>query len=157
VLAQIEPQIRALLAPRIIGFDPGANLSAIAQWTTGMWGLVPWTFVHLPSLSFDFWRVGALGIRGIGISLGSLSTTKNGLRALAAEADKLTRFCTSQRAIAYADNVASIKELNVLKNCGVRSIAGPVIGLPSELPEPLRPLSFGEVAATGPTPASASA
>jgi hypothetical protein len=142
VLAQIDPQIRSLLVPRIIGIDTGSNLSAISQWTNAIRRFVPWTFAHLPNLNFDFWRIGSLGVRGIGFSLGALSTTPNGLRALTAEADRLARICSSQKSIAYADNVVSLDELNVLKRCGIRGIAGPVIGQPSEVPGAVKALSF---------------
>jgi hypothetical protein len=142
VLSQIDPQIRSLLVPRIIGIDAGCNLSAISQWTSAMRRFVPWTFAHLPNLNFDFWRIGSLGVRGIGFSLGALSATPNGLRALTAEADRLARICSSQRSIAYADNVVSLDELNVLRKCGIRGIAGPAIGQPSEAPGAVKPLSF---------------
>ena len=101
VLRQIEPQVRALLAPRIFGFDAGSNLSAMAQWTTAMRGLIPWSFVHLPNLNFDFWRVGALGVRSMGLSVGSLAGGKTGGKTLAAEVDKLVRICASQKAVPY--------------------------------------------------------
>jgi hypothetical protein len=145
VLGQIEPQVRALLAPRIFGFDAGSNLSAMAQWTTAMRGLIPWSFVHLPNLNFDFWRVGALGVRSMGLSVGSLAAAKNGGKALAAEVDKLVRICGSQKAIPYTDNVRSAVEVDVLRTQGVRLLAGPAIGDAADLPGPVGPLSFAQL------------
>ena len=145
VLGQIEPQVRALLAPRIFGFDAGSNLSAMAQWTTAMRGLIPWSFVHLPNLNFDFWRVGALSVRSMGLSVGSLAAAKNGGKALAAEVDKLVRICASQKAVPYTDNVGSALEVDVLRTQGVRLLAGSVIGNAAELPGPVGPLSFAQL------------
>ena len=142
VLGRIDPKVRSLLVPRIMGIDAGSNLSPVSQWTHAMRRFVPWTFAHLPNLNFDFWRTGSLGVRGIGFSLGALSKTANGLRALTAEADRLARISSSQKSIPYADNVASLDELNVLKKCGVRGVAGPIIGPPSEVPGAVTALSF---------------
>jgi hypothetical protein len=145
VLGQIEPDIRKFLAPRIFGFDGGSNLTVMAQWTTTMRGLVPWSFVHLPHLNFDFWRVGALGVRGIGLSVGTLVAAKNGQKALAAEVDKLVRVCASQKAVPYTDNVGSASEADFLRTQGVRIIAGSVIGVGEDLPGPVGPLSFAQL------------
>jgi hypothetical protein len=46
--------------------------------------------------------------------------------------------------IGYMDNVASRQALALLKAQGIRLIAGPVLGLPSEMP--------GPVAAPAPVP-----
>ena len=145
VLSQIEPQIRALLAPRIFGFDSGSNLSAMSQWTMAMRGIVPWSFAHFPNLNFDFWRVGPLGARGLGLSMGSLTSVKHGRQAFAAEVDKLIRICASQKAVPYADDVGSIFEAHVLRTQGVRLLAGPIVGPAADLPGPVGPLSFARL------------
>ena len=110
-----------------------------------MRGLIPWSFVHLPNLNFDFWRVGALGVRSMGLSVGSLAAAKNGGKALAAEVDKLVRICASQKAVPYTDNVGSALEVDVLRTQGVRLLAGSVIGNAAELPGPVGPLSFAQL------------
>jgi hypothetical protein len=61
---------------------------------------------------------------------------------IAVQAAKLKRICAYQSAIACVDNVATLDELLLLKSQGVRIITGPVIDQPSELPGPVRPLSF---------------
>jgi hypothetical protein len=142
VLSEIEPRILQFIAPRIIGFHAGTNLSLTGQWIAEMRRFVSWIFVHLPELNVDFFRVGTLGASGFGLTVASLSTTKARLNTLEMDADKLKRICAFQNAIAYADNVGSVHELNVLRTKGIRILAGPVIGLHSEMPGPLRSLSF---------------
>ncbi|HMI95148.1 MAG TPA: hypothetical protein VK479_01460 [Micropepsaceae bacterium] len=145
VLGQIEPQIRALLAPRIFGFGAGSNLSVVSQWTMAMRGFVPWSFVHLPNLNLDFSRLGTLGARGLGLSLGSLGSVKNGRKAFAVEVDRLVRICSTQKAVPYIDDVRSAIEADVLRTQGVRLLTGPIVGVPSDLPGPVGPLSFEQL------------
>jgi hypothetical protein len=145
VLGKIEPEIRALLAPRIFGFDSGSNLSALPHWTSAMRGIVPWTFAHLPNLDFHLWGAGVLGVRGLGVSLGSFASVKKGRKAFALEVDRLVRFCATQKAMPYVDNVGSAFELDVLRAQGVRLVSGPVLGAPRDLPGPVEAVSFAQL------------
>jgi len=125
----------ALLALRIVGLEPGANLLKIGQWTVGLRRYVRLIFVHLPDVNFDFGRVGALGVAGYGLTAASPEEADaKSLNLLSAQALKLTRICTIQNASAVIDNVRSEPELAIVKNQGVRFIVGPVIGSPEEVP-----------------------
>jgi hypothetical protein len=145
VLAKIEPLYLMLLAPRITGLIAGSNPSPIAQWIAGLRRYVRWSFVHLPNVDFDLSRDGVLRVTGFGLNItSSMRTSTAWLGALAMKTAKLKRICTNQNAIACVGNVASLDELLLLKSHGVRLIAGPVIEKPSELPGPVRALSFTE-------------
>jgi hypothetical protein len=147
MLRQIDPRFLAFLAPRVVGLDAGANLNPVAQWIAGIRRRTRWSFVHLPNLHLDFSRVGVLGATGFSLAAPSLSGSKQArLKALSDEAARLKRICSAQNAIACVNNVATSQELLQLSCQGVRIIAGPVIGRPSELPGPTQHLSFGNCA-----------
>jgi len=99
----------------------------------------------LPNLHLDFSRVGVLGATGFSLAAPSLSGSKQArLKALSDEAARLKRICSAQNAIACVNNVTTSQELLQLGFQGVRIIAGPVVGGPTELPGPTQRLSFGE-------------
>jgi hypothetical protein len=135
MLGRVESRLRSLLVLRIVGLEPGANLSKIAQWTSGLHHNVRWIFVHLPDVNFDFKRVGALGVTGYGLTAASPEQSNAiSLNVLLAQAAKLSRICANQTAFACIDNVISRGALTLLKQQGVRFLAGPAVGTPSELP-----------------------
>jgi hypothetical protein len=129
----------------VVGLDAGANLNPVAQWISGIRRRTRWSFVHLPNLHLDFSRVGMLGATGFSLAAPALSGSKQArLKALSDEAARLKRICSAQNAIACVNHVASSQELLQLSCQGVRIIAGPVVGRPTELPGPTQRLSFGE-------------
>jgi hypothetical protein len=138
VLGQIEPNIRALLAVRMIGFSAGSTFSAIAQWNAAIRQHVRWSFVHLPNANVDLSRVGNLGSTGFGLSVRPFPTPNGSLSALTGDVDKLKRICLSQNAVSCVDGVRTADELNLLIERGVRMIAGPAIGTHSKFPGPVR-------------------
>jgi len=130
VLAQIDPRIISLIAPRIIGFDAGSNLNQVGQWTQALHRHC--VFVHLPNTNFDFSGAGNLGATVFAL------TAHSSRVALGEEASRLTRLSSDQNAIPYMDNVKSTAELSILKRKGIRLASGPLIGLPATLSECLR-------------------
>ena len=145
MLGQIDPRFLAYLAPRVTGLDAGANLNPVAQWIAGIRRRTRWSFVHLPNLHLDFSRVGAFGVTGFTMTIPHLSGSKPArLKALGDEAARLKRICTGQNAIACINNVRSSEDLLHLRSQGIRVIAGPVIGPPTELPGANRQISFEE-------------
>jgi hypothetical protein len=138
VLGQIEPNIRALLAVRMIGFNAGSNFSAIAQWNAAIRRYVRWSFVHLPNANVDLSRAGNLGATGFGLSVRHFPTLTGTMSTLAADVEKVKRICFSQNAVSCVDGVRTGDELNLLIERGVRVIAGPAIGTHSRFPGPIR-------------------
>jgi hypothetical protein len=57
----------------------------------------------------------------------------------------LKRICTSQGAMAYAQNVTSVSEMRLLRDQGVRIIMGPAIGQSSGLPDPTVSLPISDI------------
>jgi len=133
VLSQIEPRSLPLIAPRIVGLDPGSNLAQIAQWSRALQHYVRGIFVHLPGINVDFSRTGILGVTGFGL------TAHTNRTSLAEEAGKLAHICAEQNAVAFIDNVISPAELSLLKRKGIRFISGPLIGPPAALPARMNP------------------
>jgi hypothetical protein len=146
VLGQIDSRCLALIAPRIVERDAGCNLADVALWARGLRRHAHWVFVHLPSADVDVSRVGNLGVTGFGITARGSSGDEHMLDALGAQAAKLASLCARQNAVAFVYDVASTRELFLLKKKGVRFMAGPVIGPAAEMPAAATELSFTEVA-----------
>jgi hypothetical protein len=135
MLGRVESRLRNLLVLRIVGLEPGANLSKIAEWTNGLHHHVRWIFVHLPDLNFDFRSVGVLSVTGYGLTAALPEhPDATSLNMLSAQAAKLSRICANQAASSFMDNVVSREVLTLLKHQGVRFFAGPAIGASSESP-----------------------
>jgi hypothetical protein len=145
VLAQIEPGMRSFMAPRMIGVDPGFNLSTISGWSKTLGQFTPWSFLHLPSLAFDFRRLGLLGVRGIGVSARVFFDPQSNTSSVARQTARLTSLCENQKALGYVDKVGSAQELQALKDHGIRGIAGSIIGTPAEMPGPTGSLPLSEI------------
>jgi hypothetical protein len=104
---------------------------------------VRWIFVHLPDVNFDFGRVGVLGVTGYGLTAAFPEhPDATSLNVLAAQAAKLSRLCANQSALACVDNVVSREGLVLLKQQGIRFLAGATIGTPSEMPGTVRAFSL---------------
>lgn len=146
VLAQTDPRFLHLLIPRVVNIPEGSNLASLAQWTLAMRQHVRWYFVHLPNPNFDFSRVVPFCATALGLTITSaMRMTAIRSETLAAQLARLSRLCANQSAIAYADNVDSVRELFMLASRGVRMLSGSVIGKASELPGKAGPLSFVQV------------
>jgi hypothetical protein len=147
-LGNIEPKVLGLLAFRICGLDPGASLSQLSQGVSVLRRHARRIFVHLANTNADFSHAGILGVTGIGVSMPAPDARGDTpLDSLPAVATRLKRICAGQNAIAYVANVASPAHVNFLKGQGVRLIAGPVFGPPSEEPGPARALSLHDICA----------
>jgi hypothetical protein len=147
-LGNIEPKVLGLLAFRICGLDVGASLSQLSQGVSVLRRHARRIFVHLPSTNLDFSHAGMLGVTGIGVSMPAQDgRTDTPVEPLPTVATRLKRICAGQNAIAYFANVGSPAHVNFLKGQGVRLIAGPVFGPPSEEPGPAQALSLHEICA----------
>ncbi|HYM18073.1 MAG TPA: hypothetical protein VEU06_05875 [Micropepsaceae bacterium] len=146
VLGLIDSRALALIAPRIVGLHAGSNLSDVAQWGRALRRHAHWVFVHLPSADIDVSRAGLLGVTGFGITARPITNDGHSLEALGQQAAKLANLCFKQNAVAFAYDVASTRELFLLKRKGVRFMAGPVIGPAEDLPSTAGEIFFPEVA-----------
>ena len=146
VLGLIDSRALPLIAPRIVGLNAGSNLSDVALWGRTLRRHAHWVFVHLPSVEIDFSRAGLLGVTGFGMTARASTNDSHTLETLGQQAVKLASLCLKQNAAAFACDVASARELSLLKRRGVRFMAGPVIGPAEELPSAACELSFPEVA-----------
>jgi hypothetical protein len=146
VLGHIEPRALALIAPRIVGLHAGLNLADVALWARALRRHAHWVFVHLPNADIDMSRFGLLGVTGFGISVRVSANDEHALDGLGIQAAKLAGICLRQNAVAIAYDVASPRELALLKKHGVRFMSGPAIGAASELPAAVAELSCPDVA-----------
>ena len=148
LLSKVEPQSLALLAPQIVGLNAGANAALVAEWVIRFRPHMRRSFVHLND-HCDFSRSRVLGTTGLGFSVSSsMRVPKAPQESLAYQAAKLKRVCTYQHAVSYAQGVATLPEMYLLKAQGVRIMVGPIIGEPTELPEGLGCLPFNAVGKT---------
>jgi hypothetical protein len=146
VLGHIEPRALALIAPRIVGLHAGLNLADVALWARALRRYAHWVFVHLPNADVDMSRFGMLGVTGFGITAQTNPSDEHALESLAAQGTKLAGLCLRQNAVAFVYDLASQRELALLKKRGVRFMAGPVIGPAAGLPAAVSELSFSDVA-----------
>jgi hypothetical protein len=146
VLGLIDRRALALIAPRIVGLHAGSNLSDVALWGRALKRHAHWVFVHLPNADIDFSRAGILGVTGFGITARPNANDGHALEALSQQAAKLASLCLKQNAVTFAYDVATTREVLLLKRKGVRFMAGPAIGPAEEFPSAAGELSFPEVA-----------
>jgi hypothetical protein len=147
VLSQIDAKALSLMALRIGGFGPGADLSLVPDWIAQLRPHVRGVSIEL-STELDKSYAGIPGLTGFNLTI----TDEMRSRSLAGEAlvdqiARLKRVCHSQSAIASIHNVATLPELYLVKAHGIRIVSGPAIESQSPMPGRLRPLSFESMSA----------
>ncbi len=145
VLAQIDARWLSLLAPRLVGFAKGANLSLVSQWIALLRRHVPRSFVQMDA-ALDFSRAGLIGATGFFLTVTpTMRGPKKPSQSLVVQTANLKRICANQMAIPCVHNVATIPELYLVKAKGIRLIAGPVIEQGSLMPSATRELRFDDI------------
>ncbi len=147
VLSQIDPKFLSLMALRIGGFAPGADLSLLPDWIAQLRPHVRGLSVEM-SAELEKSFAGIPGLTGFNLTItDDMRSPSPGAEALVDQIARLKRICHSQAAIASIHNVATLPELYLVKAHGIRIVSGPVIESPSSVPGRLRPLSFESMSA----------
>ena len=149
-LSRIEPRLLNLMVFRIHGLDTGSSITQLSQGVSVLRSHARRIHVHLPTVSLDFSQSGIIGVTGLGLSAPSHPPRvgEGPLDGLTAVATRLKRICANQNALAYMDNVNSVAAAALLKAQGVRLIAGPLFGSPSEEPGPVKAVPLSAIADT---------
>jgi hypothetical protein len=145
VLSQIDPRYLAILVPRIVGLKAGADLYAVSLWIERLQRYVPYTYVHIGA-DLDCSDAPTMNATGFGLTVtASMRSPRTPDDALMDQAVKLERISMEQRAVSYAQDVASLTEFHLLKAHGFRLFSGPVVEPSSIAPCPLRALSLAQI------------